>query len=99
VAPEALALGALLVVAGLGYGPATVALFECLDGEVGVGATEALTWVTTAEALGAAAGAAVAGLLVSRVGPSAPFAVAAAVLAVPALAALAIDRARDSQGS
>jgi len=48
------------------YGPATVALFECLDGEIGVGATEALTWITTAEAVGAAVGAAAAGLLVTH---------------------------------
>jgi predicted MFS family arabinose efflux permease len=92
-APGPLVLGVLLVVAGIGYGPATVALFECLDEGTGVGATEALTWVTTAEAVGSAAGAAVSGLLVTRVGAGAPFPVASLTLAVPALAALAVGRA------
>jgi MFS family permease len=91
-APGPLVLGVLLVIAGVGYGPATVALFECLDGEIGVGATEALTWITTAEAVGAAVGAAAAGLLVTHSAPDAPFPVAAVVLAVPALAALAVNR-------
>lgn len=92
VAPGPLVLGVLLLVAGIGYGPATVALFECLDGETALGATEALTWITTAEAVGAAAGAAAAGLLVAHVGTGAPFPVASAVLALPALAALAFER-------
>jgi hypothetical protein len=95
VATGPIVLGALLVIAGVGYGPATVALFECLDGETGVGATEALTWVTTAEAVGASAGAAAAGLLVSRVSTDAPFAVAALVLTVAALVALAGGRSGD----
>jgi predicted MFS family arabinose efflux permease len=91
-APGPLVLGVLLVVAGIGYGPATVALFECLDRETALGATEALTWITTAEAVGAAAGAAAAGLLVAHVGTGTPFPVAAAVVAIPALAAMASDR-------
>jgi MFS family permease len=95
VATGPLVLGALLVLAGIGYGPATVALFECLDDAAGVGATEALTWVTTAEAIGSAAGAAVAGLLVTHVSVGTPFPVAAVVLAVPALIALAIVRSAD----
>lgn len=82
-------LAALLVVAGVGYGPATVALFETLDGQTRLGGTEALTWITTAEAIGAACGAAGAGVLVGHVGPTAPFALAAVVLGLPALAALA----------
>jgi MFS family permease len=90
-----LALGLLLVLCGLGYGPATVALFECLDGETGVGATEALTWVTTAEAVGSAAGAAAGGLLVTHVASGAPFPVAVAALALPAVAALLISRPAD----
>jgi hypothetical protein len=88
-APE---LAPLLVLAGLGYGPATVALFESLDLLAPGRAVEALTWVTTAEALGAAGGAAASGALGAHVAAWLPFVVASAALAVPAAVALARRR-------
>ena len=47
------------------------------------GGAEALTWVTTAEAAGWAAGGAVAGLLVVHVADWSPFVLASAILVVP----------------
>ncbi len=86
------ALAPVLMLAGLAYGPATVSLFESLDLLAPAAATEGLTWVTTAEAAGSAAGAAVAGVLASRLWPGTPFLLAAGVLAAAALAALAAAR-------
>ncbi len=88
LAPIALAgspamLATLLLVAGLAFGPATVSMFESLDVLAPGSGTEALTWVTTAEASGTAFGAAAAGLLVSHVGTRTPFLFASAVLVVP----------------
>jgi predicted MFS family arabinose efflux permease len=99
LAPAALAgnaaeLGAILLVAGLAFGPATVALFEVLDVIVPGGGAESLTWVTTFEAGGSAAGSALAGVLASRSGISAPFALAAGSTVIGAGAALAVRRGR-----
>ncbi|MEI8105734.1 MAG: MFS transporter [Actinomycetes bacterium] len=81
-------LAGLLVVAGLAFGPATVSLFEALDVLAPGSGAESLTWVTTAEAAGAAAGAAAAGLLVIHVAAWSPFLIASGVLVVPAGLAL-----------
>ncbi len=59
LAPVALARGPgslapLLLLAGLAFGPATVALFETLDVVVPGSGAESLTWITTAEASGSA---------------------------------------------
>lgn len=79
------ALAGLLVVAGLAFGPATVSLYETIDVVAPrAAATEALTWITTAEAVGMAGGAAGAGLLSTSAGPRYAFLAAAAVVAVPA---------------
>jgi MFS family permease len=83
----------LLVVAGLGYGPATISLFEALDTLAPASSTEALTWVTTAEAIGAAGGAAAAGWAITGAGPWSPYALAAVVLAVTTAGA-AVSRRR-----
>jgi hypothetical protein len=88
IAPVGLATGAgalapLLVVAGLAYGPATVSIFESLDVLAPGGGAEALTWVTTAEAGGWAAGTAVASVLVIHVAPWSPFVIASLILVVP----------------
>lgn len=93
LAPPALAggpatLAPLLVVAGLGYGPATISLFEALDLVAPSRAIEAFTWVTTAEALGAAAGAAASGWSVESIGTWAPFVIGSGVLLVVAGPAL-----------
>ena len=83
------ALAGLLVVAGLAFGPATVSLYETIDVVAPrAAATEALTWITTAEAVGMAAGAAGAGLLATSAGPRYAFLAAAAVVAAPASVAL-----------
>jgi predicted MFS family arabinose efflux permease len=93
LAHNPIALAALLLVAGVGYGPATISLFEALDVLAPRKGAEALTWVTTAEALGTAIGAAAAGAASARLGTWAPFAIASVVLAVPASAALLWQRA------
>ena len=67
LASNAGALAALLFVAGLSFGPATISLFEALDAVAPSGSTEALTWVTTAESAGIAIGAAVSGWLIAIV--------------------------------
>jgi predicted MFS family arabinose efflux permease len=88
LAPIALArspggLAPLLLIAGLAFGPATVSMFESLDLVAPGSGTEALTWITTAEASGTAVGAAVAAVLVQHLGVSAPFLAASALLIVP----------------
>jgi MFS family permease len=88
------ALAPLLVVAGLAYGPLTISIFESLDVLAPGGGAEALTWVTTAEAGGWAAGSAVAGLLVIHVATWSPFAIASAILVVPVGALLLASGAR-----
>jgi MFS family permease len=93
LAPAALAggpssLAAALLLAGIAFGPATVSLFETLDVLAPGSGAEALTWVTTAEATGGAAGAALAGIVL-RLGGWAPFALASVVLVIPLAPALA----------
>lgn len=83
-ATDAAGLAPLLLVAGLGYGPATISLFEALDDLTTARATEALTWITTAGAIGATAGSAAAGWAVSGIGLRAPFVAASIVLGAAA---------------
>jgi predicted MFS family arabinose efflux permease len=85
-------LALLLIVAGSAFGPATVSLFEALDVLAADSAIEAFTWVTTAEAAGTAAGAALAGYTLAAAAQWLPFTIAAASLAVPAAAVLAARR-------
>jgi MFS family permease len=87
-ADNAAELGAILFVAGLSFGPATVAIFEALDVIAPGSGAEALTWVTSAEAAGSAGGSAAAGVLGTNSGVAAPFGFASA--AVISAAALAI---------
>jgi predicted MFS family arabinose efflux permease len=82
----------LLLLAGLAYGPATVSVFESIDVLAPGSGAEGLTWITTAEAAGWALGSALAGLLVTRVGPAAPFLVASGLLVAPAAALLLVAR-------
>lgn len=93
-ATSAVTLAPLLFVAGLGYGPATISLFEALDSLASSRTTEALTWVTTAEAAGTAMGAAASGWATADLGTWSPFAIASAVLVVATLGALAWRRAQ-----
>jgi predicted MFS family arabinose efflux permease len=99
LAPPALArapaeLAPLLALAGVGFGPATIALFEALDVAAPEAATEALTWVTTAEALGTALGASAAGFASARAGAWTPYALASVVLALASAGALIARRRR-----
>jgi hypothetical protein len=65
-APSLAGITVVLVVAGAGYGLQTVALFELLDDVVASDrSVEALTWLTTCQGAGLAAGAAGAGQLAS----------------------------------
>jgi predicted MFS family arabinose efflux permease len=93
LATTPLALAPGLLVAGLAFGPATVSVFESLDVLAPGSGAEALTWVTTAEASGWAAGSAAASPLVLHVGTWAPFVIASLALVVPAGLVLAL-RAR-----
>ena len=99
LAPAALAdnpaeLGVALFAAGLAFGPATVAIFESLDVLAPGAGAEALTWVTTGEAAGSAGGSALAGVLATRSGPAAPFALASAGVAAAAAIAMVARRSR-----
>jgi predicted MFS family arabinose efflux permease len=99
IAPAVLAgsaaqLAPLLFAAGLAFGPANVALFESLDVLAPGSGAESLTWVTTAEAAGTAAGSALAGVLATRAGAGVPFAVASAALVAAAGPALLALRSR-----
>ena len=85
-------LAPILLVAGLAYGPATVSVFETLDALLPGSGTEALSWVTTAEAAGAAGGAGVAGVLATSSGVGFVFVLAAALAVIPAAAALLLAR-------
>jgi len=82
-------LALLLLLAGSGYGPATVSVFEVLDVLAPGGGAEALTWVTTAEAGGSAAGAAAAGVLAAHHATWLPFVVASAAVVAAAGVSLA----------
>ncbi|MFN8224516.1 MAG: MFS transporter [Gaiellales bacterium] len=74
-------LAALLLFAGLCYGPATISLFEALDVLAPTRAVESLTWVTTAGAIGAATGSAATGWAATHHGLALPFGVSAALIA------------------
>jgi MFS family permease len=102
IAPVALAtstaaMAPLLVVAGLAYGPLMVSTFESLDVLAPGGGAEALTWVTTAEAGGWAAGSAVASVLAIEVATWSPFVLASLLLVVPVGALLLVRSGRRRQ--
>jgi MFS family permease len=82
VAAGLVQLGAGMVLAGLGIAPAIACLFLLVDRLAPAGTvTEAFTWVTTAFASGVAAGNALGGSLVQRVGTDRAFLAAAAGIA------------------
>jgi len=83
-ATDAAALAPLLVISGIAYGPATISLFEVLDSLAPSHATEAFTWITTAGALGSAAGSAASGWVTTSLGLSASFVTASLTLALAA---------------
>jgi predicted MFS family arabinose efflux permease len=72
-----LALGAVLLLAGATIAPTEGTLYAMVDNAAPAGTiTEAFAWLATATAVGNAIGAASAGALVDRVGPTAAFALA-----------------------
>ena len=87
-------LAPLLLVAGLGYGPATISLFEALDELAAARPTEAFTWLTTSTAAGTAAGSAAGGFLTAGIGLWAAFAAASATLGIAATVGLALRQGR-----
>jgi predicted MFS family arabinose efflux permease len=81
-------LAAGMILAGLGIAPAIACLYLLVDRLAPAGTvTEAFTWVTTAFAAGFAAGNALGGSLVHRVGTDRAFLVAAGGVAAAALLA------------
>jgi MFS family permease len=92
VVTSVLWLAAILVFAGAGYGLLNVAMLELLDEVVSACyAVEALTWLTSAEGLGLAAGAAMAGFLAAE---SPDTALALVALAAPGGALIGFIRRR-----
>ena len=72
---SAFALGALIFLAGSWIAPVYTAIYAMVDEVAPRGTvTEAFAWLSTAAAVGAAAGSAVAGALIDRVGPEAALA-------------------------
>jgi MFS family permease len=74
---SAVALGALIFLAGAWIAPVYTAIYTMVDDVAPRGTvTEAFAWLSTAAAVGAAAGSAVAGALIDDVGPQAAFGLA-----------------------
>ena len=72
-----LSLAAVLLLAGAAISPAEASLNAMVDGAAPPGATtEAFAWLASAIAIGGALGAAAAGTLIDRAGPTAAFALA-----------------------
>jgi hypothetical protein len=83
------ALAAALLVAGAAIAPTYATVHAMVEDAAPAGtATEAFAWLATAVAIGAAAGAAIAGALADHAGPSAAFAMAAGAGACAVVAAL-----------
>jgi predicted MFS family arabinose efflux permease len=91
--PPLPALALLLTAVGIGYGLFNVAVFELIDEVRGpLGAVEAFTWLTTANAAGLAIGAEFNGLICARNPDNAFVVVVAAALSVFATGASARSR-------
>ena len=95
---SAFALGALIFLAGSWIAPVYTAIYAMVDEVAPRGTvTEAFAWLSTAAAVGAAAGSAVAGALIDRVGPEAAFGLAG--LAGAAAVALSLLRGATLPGA
>lgn len=87
-AGSVVALGAALVVAGAAIAPTYAAVYAMVDRAAPAGTvTEAFAWLATAIGLGAAAGAAIAGVVAEGAGPATALALGGAAGAVALLAA------------
>jgi predicted MFS family arabinose efflux permease len=88
-----LALGAVLVLAGAAISPTEAALYAMVDAAAPAGTmTEAFAWLATAIEVGGALGAAGAGTLIDRAGPTAAFALAGGTGALAILTTLLRSR-------
>jgi predicted MFS family arabinose efflux permease len=88
-----LALGGVLLLAGAAIAPTEASLYAMVDEAAPAGTiTEAFAWLATAMAVGSAAGAASAGMLVNRAGPTAAFALAGGAGALAILATMLRSR-------
>jgi predicted MFS family arabinose efflux permease len=84
-----IALGAVLLVAGAAIAPSEATVYSMVERAAPASTmTEAFAWLATAMAVGAAGGAAGAGVVVDRGGPSAAFALAGGAGALAVLATL-----------
>lgn len=102
VAPSAgtlAGIGAALAMAGLFVTPIAATAYV-LTGQAAASAhvTEAFTWLSTGQALGSAAGAALVGVLTAKVGPAAALAVLPAVVVLSALVASLQDELTEERG-
>jgi predicted MFS family arabinose efflux permease len=87
-AGSAVALGAVLVVAGATIAPTYASVHAMVDHAAPAGtATEAFAWLNTAVAIGASAGAACAGAVADAAGPAPTFVLAGAAGTAAALVA------------
>jgi MFS family permease len=88
-AGSVLALGAVLLVAGMAIAPTYAIVYTMVDDAAPAGtATEAFAWLSTAVAVGAALGAAAAGVLADSAGPAAAFALGGGAGLVATIVAL-----------
>ncbi len=88
VASNILALGALVLLAGATIAPTYASVFTMADRAAPAGTqTEAFAWLNTAVSVGAAGGAAIAGVVADVAGSPAVFALAGAAGAIAALTA------------
>lgn len=87
------ALGVVLLVAGAAIAPTEATVYAMVDHAAPSGTmTEAFAWLATAMAVGGAAGAAGAGILVDRAGPAAAFALAGGAGALAVLTTILRSR-------
>jgi predicted MFS family arabinose efflux permease len=92
-AGSVLALGGVLLLAGATIAPTEATIYAMVDHAAPAATvTEAFAWLATAMAFGGAVGAAGAGQLVDRAGPTAAFALAGGAGALAALATLLRSR-------
>ena len=90
---NALALGAVLLVAGAAIAPTEATLYAMVGNAAPDGTiTEAFAWLATAMAVGDAAGAAGAGIVADRAGPAAAFALAGGAGALALLTSMLRSR-------
>ena len=86
-------LGAVLFLAGAAIAPTEATVYAMVDDAAPAGTmTEAFAWLATAMAVGGAVGAAGAGILLDRAGPTAAFALAGGAGALAALMTMLCSR-------